>query len=148
MLKRPITYTDFNDVKVTENFYFNLTKIELIRMEFGDEQGFEAAMKRLIASNDRAKILKTFEDIILSAYGEKSEDGKKFVKSEALSHEFSQTAAYDQLITELTEDEGKAADFIIGVVPKELAQTMQKANPQDKPTGPPPAPRPPMPPSL
>ena len=129
MLKRQITFEDFNGDKCTETHYFNLSKAELVEMEVIYKEGFEVHVQRIIESKDNAALIKEFKDIILMSYGEKSADGKKFVKNDELREAFSQTAAYQELFIELATKDGAADDFIIGVVPKELSQQMD----QDKP---------------
>lgn len=121
MLKRPITYEDFNGDTVTENFYFNISKPELIKLEVEVKQGFGNWIQGVIDAKDHKELIAQFERIILLAYGVKSEDGKKFVKSDALREEFLQTAAYIALFTELTTDDKAAAIFIKSILPKDLA---------------------------
>jgi len=127
MLKRPIKFKDFNDQEVTEIHYFNLSKTELVEMEVEHQEGFQARMQKIIASSDRKLLIKEFKEIVLLCYGEKSEDGKRFVKSDEIREAFSHTAAYDQLFIELATDDKAAADFILGVVPKDLADEALKA---------------------
>lgn len=118
MLKKTITYTDYNDVERTEDFYFNLTKTEVLELETSVEGGLEQRINKIVASKDTNQVVKIFKEIILKAYGEKSEDGKYFEKSETISNRFSQTPAYDQLFMELATDDKAAAAFINGIVPR------------------------------
>ena len=123
MLKKAITYTDFNGVEHTDDFYFNLTKAEIIELELTAEgNSFVTYLENVVASNNGKLIMDTFKSIIFKAYGEKSEDGKLFKKSEKISDDFSFTAAYDVLYVELVTDAKKAAEFINAVVPEELAK--------------------------
>ena len=150
MLRRPIKYTDFNENEVTEEFYFNLTMAELIELEMNTDDGLQEWIKNIIATNDRAALFAEFKKIILSAYGEKSEDGKSFVKTPELTQAFSMTAAFAQLLLEMCTNEGKAADFILGALPRDVAQKVSNIQDQDKPIGLPnlpQAPKPPMPPT-
>jgi len=126
MLKRDITYEDFNGETVTETFYFNLTKTEIIQLQFGYEGGLEAAIRKIIESEDGKQLIDEFQKIVLASYGVKSEDGKRFIKTEELREEFKQTAAYDQLFMDLATNEDAAADFIKGVVPKDLTEELQR----------------------
>lgn len=142
MLKRDITYEDYNGETVTETFYFNLTKTEIVGLEVGYKEGLEAAIKRIVAAEDRAALITEFQKIVLLAYGVKSEDGKRFMKSDQLREEFSQTAAYDSLFMELATNDNAAADFINGVIPRDLSAEIQ----QDKPTVD--VPFPPLPPDV
>ena len=117
MLKKSITYTDYNGVNRTEDFYFNLTKAEVMEMEMGTTGGLAEMMERIIAAKDAPAIISTFKEIILKAYGEKSPDGKHFVKSKEISTAFSQTEAYSILFMELATDAKAAADFVNGIMP-------------------------------
>jgi hypothetical protein len=130
MLKRDITYEDFNGVEVTEEFYFNLSKSELIELESEYKEGFSGLIQEIIKTQDQKELIKRFKEIVLKAYGIKSEDGKRFIKSEQLREEFSQTAAYNVLFVELATDDEKAAIFINGIMPKDMVKAVQ----QDKPT--------------
>jgi hypothetical protein len=121
MLKRNITYEDFDGNTVTEVFYFNLSKTEIVELEVEYEGGLEKSIQRIIEAKDYEVLIREFQRLILLSYGVKSEDGKRFVKSDQLREEFKQTAAYDALFVELAADENAAADFFIGVVPKDLA---------------------------
>jgi hypothetical protein len=127
MFKRDVTYEDFDGDKVTETFYFNLTKTELIELEVEYKGGLKEALERIIKAQDNKMLVAEFKRIVLLAYGIKSDDGKRFVKSDALREEFSQTAAYDALFMELAMDSDSAAAFINGIVPKDFAKEIEKA---------------------
>ena len=129
MLKKTITYTDYNGNSRTEDFYFNLTKTELMKMEMGTNGGLSEMVKSIIAAQDQAALIQIFEDLILKAYGVKSLDGKRFEKSSQLSEAFAQTEAYDQLFMELATDADAAAQFINGIVPAEMAKELPKELP-------------------
>lgn len=122
MLKKTITYRDYNDVERTEDFYFNLSKAELLEMELGTSGGLAEMIRKIVAAQDSPSIIKVFKELVLKAYGEKSADGKRFIKSPELSEAFSQTEAYSQLFMELATDEKQAAAFVNGIVPSEMAQ--------------------------
>lgn len=117
MLKKTITYIDCNGNERTEDFFFNLTKAEVLKMEMGVSGGMAEKIKRIIAAQDQPTIIRVFEDIILMAYGEKSDDGKRFIKSKELSTAFMQTEAYSNLFMELATDADAAAKFINGILP-------------------------------
>lgn len=125
MLKKPITYTDFNGVEVTEDFYFNLTKAELIELEMAHEGGLSESLKRIVAAEDGKRIMEEFKNIILKAYGEKSLDGKKFVKSQHLRDEFESTEAYSELFVSLVTDPEAASEFISAIMPQDLMKQAQ-----------------------
>lgn len=118
MLKRDITYTDFDDEEVTETFYFYLSKSELLELEV---DGLPGLLKRLTNDEDIQGLFAMFKRIILAAYGVKSEDGKRFMKTDQIREEFTQTAAYDALYMELISSEDAAAKFLIACLPKELS---------------------------
>lgn len=126
MLKKTITYTDYNGMERTEDFYFNLTKAELMEMEMGTTGGFAEMVQRIIAAKDAPAIIKIFKEMILKAYGQKSPDGRRFIKSEELREEFSQTEAFSILYMELATDDKAAAKFVNGVMPAEMVQQAQK----------------------
>ena len=117
MRKETITYVDYNGTERTEDFYFNLTKAEIMEMEMGTRGGLAEMINRIVAAQDAPAIIKIFKDLVLKAYGEKSADGKRFIKSEELSTAFSQTGAYDQLFMKLATDSEAAANFVNGIVP-------------------------------
>lgn len=117
MLKKLITYVDYNGTERTEPFYFNLTKAEIMEMEMGTTGGMTEMIKRIVDARDSAALVKVFKELILAAYGEKSADGKRFMKSEEIRTAFSQTEAYSQLFMELAMDSNAAAEFVNGIMP-------------------------------
>ena len=132
MLKKIITYTDYNGVERTEPFYFNLSKAELMEMELGVTGGMTEMLDKIIAAKDAPSLMKTFKEMIMKAYGVKSDDGKRLIKSEELSIAFTQTEAYSVLFMELITDDKAAADFVNGIIPNEIqtevaAQTAHNA---------------------
>lgn len=134
MLKKTIKYEDFNGTKREEDFYFNLTTAELMEMEMSTTGGLAEMIENIVKLQDAPAIIKIFKDLILKAYGEKSADGKRFMKVNdagiPLYIAFSQTEAYSQLFMELATDAEKASEFINAIVPKETAKA---ANEQNKP---------------
>lgn len=116
MIKKTITYTDYDGNQRTEDLMFNLSKAELIEMELSESGGMEKMLKRIIAEQDTKKIMEIVKSIILRSYGKKSDDGRRFIKSEELSKEFSQTEAYSELLIELMSDENAASAFMNGLV--------------------------------
>ena len=126
MLKKTIEYVDYNNITRKEDYYFNLSKAEITEMEMGVKGGLTETITRIVAAQDSPAIIKIFKDLILKAYGVKSPDGKRFEKSEELSTEFAQTEAYSNLFMELAFDANKAAEFINGIVPADLAKEAAK----------------------
>lgn len=126
MLRKSITYPDYNGLIRTENFYFNLTKAEIMEMELTTIGGFVEKINNIIASKDAPTLIRIFKELILKAYGEKSPDGKRFIKSEEISTAFSQTEAYSILFMELATDANAAAAFINGIIPSDLAEEVKK----------------------
>lgn len=118
MLKKVITYTDYDGMERTEEFRFNLTKAELMDMELTTVGTFSQLMQKIIDEKDIVRLARYFKEIILKSYGVKSDDGKRFIKSKELSEAFSQTEAYNELYMELLGDSEKAANFINEVMPK------------------------------
>ena len=126
MLKKTITYTDYNGTERTEDFYFNLNKAEIMEMEMSTSGGLAEMIQRIVAAQDAPAIIKIFKDLVLKAYGVKSPDGKHFLKYDEngrrLADTFAQTEAYSNLFMELAIDDKKAAEFINGVVPADANQ--------------------------
>lgn len=122
MLKKTITYTDYNGVERKEDFYFNLSKAELMEMELGTTGGFVEMVNRIVDAKDAPSILKIFKDLVLAAYGVKSSDGKRFIKNDEVRAEFAQTEAYSILFMELATDANAASAFINGIVPADISK--------------------------
>lgn len=120
MLKKTMTYTDYNDVERTEDFYFHLSKAELMEMEMSTSGGLADTITKIVAAQDTPSIIKIFKELILKAYGEKSPDGKRFIKSDELSTAFSQTEAYSKMFMELATDADEAAKFVNGIMPADV----------------------------
>ena len=118
MLEKKITYTDFNGIERTETFRFNLNKAEILEMELGTAGGLTQMIEKLVEINDYPQIMKLYKTFILKSYGEKSLDGKTFVKNEELSTKFEQSGAYAELFMELLSDPEKASAFVNGVMPR------------------------------
>ena len=123
MLVKPITYTDYNGVERTETFYFNLSQAELIDMQLGGKDGlYSNKLQKMIDNHDAAAIVATIKEFVLKSYGEKTDDGKRFIKSPEISEAFMQTETYSQLITELLSDDAKSSEFILGIMPQALRE--------------------------
>lgn len=120
MLKKTVTYVDYNGVERTEDFYFNLSKAEVAEMELSVQGGFSKMLEEIVASKDNVQIVNLFKQMVLKSYGEKSPDGRRFIKSEEIAQAFAQTEAYSEIFMELALDEKKAADFVNGIMPANL----------------------------
>ena len=121
MIKKTMTYTDFNGVQRTEDFYFNLTKAEVLKMEMGVKGGLAEQIKRIVDTQDQPAIIEIFEDLIQKAYGVKTPDGRGFLKRKEDLEAFISTQAYSDLYMELATDDVKASEFINGIVPPDLS---------------------------
>lgn len=117
MLKKTITYTDYDGNTRTEDFYFNLSKSEIAELALSTPGGFENYIKRIVDAQDSQKIMEVFKELILKSYGEKSPDGRRFIKTADKRDEFSQTEAYSELFVELATNSDAASEFINGIVP-------------------------------
>lgn len=126
MITKTITYTDYNGVERTEKFNFHLNKAEIIEMELGTAGGFAEHIQKIIDAKDAPELIKLFKELVLKSYGEKSPDGKKFIKNQELTESFVQTEAYPQLFMELATNDEKAAEFVNGIFPADLVE-MAKA---------------------
>lgn len=117
MFKKTIKYTDFDGNERKEDFYFNLTKAELLEMQLSMEGGLQGHLERIIKTQSQPELIKMFKEIIMRAYGEKSPDGKRFMKSDEIRQNFECTEAYSELFMELATDSDAAADFINALLP-------------------------------
>ena len=124
MFKKTMTYTDWNGVERTEDVYFNLSKAELVEMQLTTEGGFNNFIDRIVKAKDTVTLIKLYKELILKAYGRKTDDGRRFEKSEEISREFSETPMYSDLYIELVSDEAAGAVFIKGIMPANLAEQL------------------------
>lgn len=120
MLKKTIKYENFNGEEIIEDFYFNITKNEVLQMELQTPGGYSAKIREMYNKKDTPTIMKNMEEIVLNAYGVKSADGRTFVKNDKVREEFKSTNAYSELMFELLTDADKAVAFIKGVMPVEI----------------------------
>lgn len=124
MIKKTITYTDFNGNERTEDQYFNLTKAEITKMELSIKGGLAEMIKRIVDAQDTPAIIEVFEDLIKRSYGVKTPDGRGFVKKPEDLEAFMATEAYSQLFMELATDADAAAQFVNGIIPADMANQM------------------------
>lgn len=136
MLKKTVNYEDFEGNHIEETLYFFISTSELADMEVSTPGGWSKKLERLTAEDATGKeIMDTFKELILKAYGEKSENGRAFIKKKngvLLADEFEQSFAYDALYTELIMDPEKAAAFINGIWPKDIVNEANKQMAQGK----------------
>lgn len=126
MLIKKITYNDYNGLERTEDFHFNLNEAELMEMQFTAEGLYSNQLTKMIDAKNLPLLFKTMKRIILTAYGEVSDDGKRFIKSEEISEGFAQTEAYTKILTELMNDEKACTEFIMGIMPSAMREAIAK----------------------
>lgn len=124
MYVKTVTYMDFNETERTEDFYFNLTEMECMELEIGVEGGMIETMEKLMGSVQPKEIMDIFKNIVLTAYGVKSADGRRFIKTPEVKEEFAQTPAYSIIFMELMQDAKAAAEFMRGIVPNDRKQAI------------------------
>lgn len=126
MFVKEIRYTDYNGIDRSEKFYFNLNKSELTEMDLTTAGGMKSFIERITNTQDQAELIKLFKELILKAYGQKSDDGKRFIKSDELRNEFSQTMAYDTYFMLLSTNENEAIKFVNGIMPSDVLAEAKK----------------------
>lgn len=126
MLKKSITYTDYNDVERTEDFYFNLTKVELTELEASVDGGMAEMLQRISASGTMKEMLGVFRQIISISVGLKSEDGRRFIKSDEIAENFLLSPAFDELFMSIATDAAASAEFLKAIMPKDLSSKIDE----------------------
>ena len=126
MIKKTFTYTDYNGNERTEDHFFHLNKAELMKMEMSETGGLVEMVQRIVKAQDTPAIIRVFEDMILKSYGQKSPDGREFVKNDELRRSFAQTEAYSDLFMELATNSDKAAEFVNGIMPNDIQKSLPK----------------------
>ena len=121
MLKKTITFTDYNGKEQTENYFFNLNEAELTELELSEDGGLVKTIETVIAAEDGKEIIRIFKSLILSSVGVKSNDGRRFIKTEKIKEEFEQTPAYSKLFMELATEADKATAFVKGILPQQVS---------------------------
>lgn len=125
MIKETITYTDYNGNERTEDFRFNLSKAEIMRMEMSTQGGLAERINRIVAAQDVPAIIAVFEDLIQKSYGVLTPDGRGFTKKKEDLEAFMATEAYSELFMKLATDADAASKFVNGIVPAGMAQQIQ-----------------------
>lgn len=131
MIKKSISYTDYNGLARNEDHYFHISQAEMAEMEMSISGGLTAMINRIVSTQDMPELMKLFKDFILKSYGVKSPDGKMFIKIDKDGHrladDFVQTEAYNQLFMELIKDVNKASTFFNEIIesgkPQQAAPT-------------------------
>lgn len=126
MLKKTVTYEDWNGKTRTEDFYFNLTRTECAELEYGLGPGksLSETFQTLIDTRDMGEIIKTIKEIVIKAYGVKSDDGRRFMKNDEIRTAFVENPAFDEIYMELATDSDKAATFLTGIVPQQAINAL------------------------
>lgn len=128
MLKKTITYTDYDGMERTEDFWFNLSKTELTKLDAELPGGVLGVLRKIIDKKDRKALVDFIETLILRSYGEKTLDGKRFVKTPDMAEEFMQTPAYDELFMSILSDTDSQTSFINGVIPQSMAKEIEQTD--------------------
>lgn len=126
MLKKTITYTDYDGNERTEDFYFNLSKPELMEMAVTSSGSMDKLIEKIIQTQDQGRLIEIFKDFVVKAYGEKSPDGKRFIKSKEMTEAFTQTEAYSEIFMELATDADAATEFFNGILPNDLEDFVEQ----------------------
>ena len=126
MYAKTIKYTDYNGNNREETFYFNLSKAELLDLEWRTPGGLENYFKEIIATQSGQKLADTFKMLIEKSYGVKDPEGRRFIKNEEVLKNFTETEAYVELYMMLATDSKAGAEFINGVFPKDVVEEAKK----------------------
>lgn len=126
MYKKTVTYVDYDGNSRTEDFYFHLNKAEIMELELLTKGGLEKTIQKIIDTQDKAQMLNIMKDLVLKAYGEKSLDGRRFMKNDEIRDNFKETEAYSTIFVELATNEKAAADFINGIIPEDMKEELRK----------------------
>lgn len=126
MIKKTVTYKDFDGNERTEDFYFHLTEQELTEWELSVDGGLSGVLTRIINSKDNRKLVEIFKDLLIRSYGVKTPDGRGFVKNEDVLNDFKYTQAFSDIYMELATDDKAASEFVNGIIPVSLAAEARK----------------------
>lgn len=126
MYKITETYTDYDGNQRTEDFYFHLTKAEIMEFDFLQQGGMEKMIEKIISTQDRKSLIEIFKTLVIGAYGEKSMDGRRFMKNDEVKQSFIETEAYSQIFMRLATDAKAASEFINNIIPKDLQGELKK----------------------
>lgn len=122
MIKKTVTYTDFNGTKRTEAHYFHFSQAELLDMEMSVDGGFAERIQKIVDAKDQKELLKVIKKFVYDAYGVKSDDGRRFQKSVEIKEAFVESPAYSEIFMELVTNDEAAAEFVNGVIPDDMKE--------------------------
>ena len=126
MIKKTVTYKDLNGTERTESFYFHYYESEILEMELSVDGGFAERIQRIIEAKDQPTLIRVIKKFVLDAYGVKSDDGKQFIKNDAVRDSFKQCPAFSKIFMDLVLDDKLASEFVNGVVPEDMADRINK----------------------
>lgn len=126
MLKKRITYTNFEDEEVTETFYFNLTKADLMEMEVSKRGGLNGYIERIQETNDAGLVFEELKSLMSRSVGRLAPDGRGFSRSQQIRDEFMNSEAFSNFILEMLTDPQLAAEFIQGLIPKNIESEVDR----------------------
>ena len=132
MYKMTETFEDYEGASRTEDFYFHLTKAEIMEMDFLEDGGLQKTIEKIVATQDRKALIEIFKKLVIGSYGEKSADGRRFMKNDDIRKNFTETEAYSQIFMKLATDDKEATAFINGILPKDLQEEVKKQNMENK----------------
>lgn len=125
MIKKTVTYKDYNNVERTETHYFHFNEAEILEMEMSVEGGFAERVQRIVDAKEQSALMGVIKNFVLDAYGVKSEDGKRFIKNAEVRDAFVQSPAYSKIFMELITNDELAAEFVNGVVPESMKDRLK-----------------------
>lgn len=126
MIKKTVTYTDYNGESRTETFYFHYTEAEILDMEMSEEGSFTERIQRIIDAKDKTALMKLIKKFVIDAYGVKSEDGKRFMKNDEVKAAFVECPAYSDIFMDMVTNDELAAEFVNGVIPNTMRDRVAK----------------------
>jgi len=138
MIKETIKYEDYNGQEQSEDFYFNLTKLEMMEMEIdhdGGKGGLKDYIDKLTKTTAGSEAYHLFKDIILASCGQKSDDGRRFIKNDEIRTDFEQSPAMAELIFSIIQDGEKAARFVRGILPAKMVEEAEAEAARDRAEG-------------
>ena len=132
MYSRKVKYEDYDGNPREVECFFNLNKAELLELQMSWDGGLEKVLEKIVAEHDQKRMIEMFKMIMLKSYGQKSLDGNRFIKSQQLTEEFTQTEAYSELFMLFATDADVASEFINGIIPKSLVEETKKLEAEQK----------------